>query len=152
MNVRQSYREAAVRGATPVELVVRLYEQMIEDLRQVSEAIAHNDIERRTQRIKHAILVLGHLQSSLDFELGGKVARDLDNFYNALRGGLVYVQFHPSKRGVARLITDVLAVRQAWIEVKRVEDEKASLVTPAPVTLPSAPAPEPNRPRVDWKG
>jgi flagellin-specific chaperone FliS len=43
MNAQQSYREAAVRGASPVELVVRLYEQMIEDMRQVSAAIEKND-------------------------------------------------------------------------------------------------------------
>jgi flagellin-specific chaperone FliS len=48
MNIQQSYREAAVQGARPVELVVRLYEQMIEDLRQVMQAVENNDIRRRT--------------------------------------------------------------------------------------------------------
>lgn len=125
MNGQQSYREAAVKVASPVELVVRLYEQMVEDLRQVAIAIARKDIELRSNRIKHAIIVVGHLQSSLNFDLGGAVAKDLDTFYNTLRDNLVALQFQPSHRGVAQLITDVLAVRAAWVEVERAERNAA---------------------------
>jgi flagellar protein FliS len=148
MNIQQSYREAAVRGASPVQLVIRLYEQMIEDLRQVAIAVEKNDIQLRTKRINHAILVVGHLQSTLDFDKGGKVAGDLNHFYDVLRQNLVQVQFHPSKRGVAQLITDLLALREAWIEVERAE--KASVMPPATM-VPSA-GPESDSVRVDWKG
>ncbi len=149
MNIQQSYREATVRGASPVELVVRLYEQVIEDLRQAAIAIEHNDIMLRTKRIKHAILVVGHLQSSLDFAMGGKVARDLDSFYNAVRQSLVWVQFHPSKRGVTQLITDLLAVREAWIVVDRADRPSAAS---AAGMVASAAGAESDHVRVDWKG
>jgi flagellar protein FliS len=151
MNIQQSYREATVRGASPVELVVRLYEQMIEDLRQAAIAIEQKEIEQRTKRIKHAILVVGHLQPSLDFAKGGKVAQDLDNFYNAVRQSLVWVQFHPSKRGVTQLITDLLAVREAWIVVDRAE--RPSVTTPAGMVPSAAGASsESDHERVGWKG
>jgi len=121
MNIQQSYREAAVRGANPVALVVRLYEQLIEDLRQVAIAIEQNDIQRRSDRVKHAILVIGHLQSSLDLVRGGKVAQDLTHFYDVMRQNVVQVQFHPSTGGVAQLITDFIAVRESWIQVECAE-------------------------------
>ncbi len=150
MNVQQSYREATIRGANAVELVVRLYEQMIEDMRHVAIAIEKNDIERRSNRIRHAILVIGHLQSSLDFAKGGKVAQDLSHFYDALRQNVVWVQFHPSKRGVTQVITDLLAVREAWIEVGRAEYPSVSA---AFGVVPSAPAGMEAHPvRVNWEG
>jgi flagellar protein FliS len=121
MNIQQSYREAAVQGANPVELVVRLYEQMIEDLRQVAKAIEQKNVRLRTERIKHVILIVGHLQSSLDFNRGGRVASNLENLYNTLRDRLVAVQVRPTSRGVSQLITDLLAVREAWIQVERAE-------------------------------
>jgi flagellar protein FliS len=121
MTIQQSYREATVRGASPVDLVVRLYEQAIEDLRQAAIALEQKDIERRSDRIKHALLVVGHLQSSLDFENGGKVSQHLNQFYDGLRQNLVWVQFHPSKPALTQQITDLLAVREAWIEVERKE-------------------------------
>src|SRR5579863_2325671 len=82
---RMAYREADVRGATAVRLVVLLYDQLIQDLTRAAQAIELNHIELRTNSINHAILVIGYLQSPLDFEKGGKVARDLDHFYNTLR-------------------------------------------------------------------
>lgn len=169
MNIQQSYREASVQGASPVQLVIRLYEQMIEDLRQAAIAVEQKDIQRRTRHINHAILVIGHLQSPLDFDNGGKVARDLDHFYNVLRQNLLQVQFFPSKRGLAQLITDLLAVRAAWIEVERAERSSAvsTLATAAITTVttaavsaaprlfhPSAndPDADSDRVRVDWQG
>jgi flagellar biosynthetic protein FliS len=159
MNIRQSYREASVRGANPVALVVRLYEQMIDDMRQVSLAIEKNDIQRRTDRIQHIILLVGHLQSSLDFANGGKVAKDLDNFYNHLRQNVVQVQFRPAQRRVAQIITDLLAVRAAWIEVERAEnpalsaapERVARTVTDPRLFQPGAPDSD-SPARIDWQG
>ena len=147
-NPRTAYRENDVRGATPVRLVVLLYEQMIQDLTQAAQAIEQNDIILRTKLINHAILVIGHLQSPLDFDQGGKVAKDLERFYNVLRQNLVQVQFFPSKAGIQRLITDLLAVREAWIEVERAE---SPLVATAARAVPSGAA-DSDPARVDWEG
>lgn len=147
---RTAYREADVRGASPVRLVVLLCEQVIEDLRQAARALEQNDIERRTNQINHAILVIGHLQSGLDFANGGKVAQDLDHFYSVLRQNLVQAQFSPSVTGLTQQITDLLAVREAWIEVERAQK---LLATTADATVPSsAGGSEPDAVRVDWKG
>lgn len=152
MNIHQSYREASVRGANPVALVVRLYEQMIEDMRQVALAIERKDIPRRSNRIKHALLVIAHLQSTLDFERGGKVARDLETFYNALRQNVVYVQFHPTQRAATQVITDLLAVREAWIQVERTEHPSVEAAA-RPAAHNSANSEfDSNRARVDWNG
>jgi flagellar secretion chaperone FliS len=131
-NVPNAYREADVRGATAVRLVVLLYEQIIRDLTQAAQAIEQDDIMLRTKCINHAILVVAYLQSPLDFGNGGKVAKDLDHFYNALRQNLMQVQFFPTKAGVNQLITDVLAVREAWIEVQRSETALITRVVIAP--------------------
>jgi flagellar biosynthetic protein FliS len=122
--------------------VVQLYEQIIKDLRQAAIAIEQNAIERRTYCINHAILVIGHLQSPLDFVNGGKVAKDLDHFYNVLRQNLVQVQFFPSKRAIDQQITDVLAVREAWIVVEQAERPAVPMqaLPPAAVAAEAGPA------------
>ena len=153
-NPRSAYRETDVRGATAVRLVVLLYEQMIQDLRQAAKAIEQNDIELRTNHINHAILVIAYLQSGLDFATGGKVAQDLNDFYDLLRQNLVQVQFHPSQAGIGQQITDLLEVREAWTEVERAEQSLvAGAVTPTPNTVPSDAASSESDPvRVTWKG
>jgi flagellar biosynthetic protein FliS len=156
-NAPKAYREADVRGATAVRLVILLYEQMIRDLSQAAQAIEQNDIELRTKCINHAILVVGYLQSPLDFANGGKVAKDLDHFYNALRQNLMQVQFFPTKVGMNQLMTDLLAVREAWIEVERAETQLITRVVIAPsssaTTLsPGSSAPDPYPARAKWQG
>jgi len=151
MDVGRSYREAAVRGATPVELVIRLYEQTIEDLRQAIKALEQNDVERRSNKINHAILVLGHLQSQLEFQNGGQVARDLENFYNVVRTNLVQAHVSASRQLLAQQITDLLNVREAWIEVQRAENYSVAKRFGGPAAEPASIS-ETNHAHLDWKG
>lgn len=146
---RSAYRENDVRGATAVRLVVLLYEQLVQDLHQALDALEKNDIEMRTRRINHAILVIGHLQSALDFANGGKVAQDLNKFYDVLRQNLMQVQFHPSKSGICQQITDLLTLREAWVEVEQAEKPLAA--NAAKTVFSDGPGRDSNSDRVDWK-
>jgi flagellar protein FliS len=114
-----TYRESAVGGASPVRLVVLLYEQAIENLRRALAAQHKRDIEGRTREINHAILVIAHLQGSLDAERGGKVAGDLERFYDHVRAGLMAAQIRQSASLIERQIRDLLEVHDAWCEVER---------------------------------
>jgi flagellar protein FliS len=118
MDARSSYREAAVRGASPVRLVICLYEQAISDLRCAATALEKGDIETRTRCINHALLVIGQLQGTLDIERGGKVARNLEKFYQLLRSGMVEAQVKQSKHILEQQITILAVVHEAWQQVE----------------------------------
>jgi flagellar secretion chaperone FliS len=132
-NPRTAYRETDVGGATAVRLVVLLYEQVIQDLRQATLAIQQNNIELRTKLINHALDVICLLQGSLNMERGGQVARNLVRFYVTLRANLWEAQLHGSEEKVSQQITDLLALREAWAEVDRAE-----LTTSTPKLVPLA--------------
>ena len=146
---RSAYRENDVRGASPSRLIVLLYDQLVQDLNHALQALEQNEVEQRTRHINHAVLVIGHLQSALDFDQGGAVAKELDNYYNALRQGLVHAQFLPSRSAIAQLITDVVAVREAWTEVARVEQIPAS---PSLEALPHSAEEQAPMARMNWEG
>lgn len=161
-NPRSAYRENDVRGSSPVRLVVLLYDQVIQDLTKAAQALEQNEIELRTKYINHAILVIGHLQSPLDFARGGKVAEVLDNFYNVLRQALVHVQFNPSKSEIGKRIAELQSLREAWTEVDRAETSLAATAATTSVTSAARssspeisyarPADLPDRPHLDWQG
>jgi flagellar protein FliS len=127
MNPGLSYREAAVAGASPVRLVILMYEQAMEDLRRALAAHAGGDIEGRTREINHALLVIGHLQATLDKDQGGKVAENLARFYDQLRAGLAEAQCRQSATALEQQISHLMLVHEAWCEV-----EKALAPAPAP--------------------
>ena len=149
MDARTSYREANVRGASPVRLVVCLYEQAIEDLRRAVIAMEKGDIEVRTLNINHALKVIGQLQGSLDMERGGEVAGDLQKFYGVLRNALVEAQLKQSARILEQQIAHLVLVYEAWLEVERVTAATASqtpeLAQPGPVIS------QVDTPFSDWK-
>jgi len=119
MNPGLTYREAAVVGASPVGLVVLLYEQVIEDLRRALTAQKNGAIEARTREINHAILVLGHLEATLNQEQGGRVAENLQHFYRQLRAGLTEAQAQQSASLLEKQISLLMQVRDGWLEVER---------------------------------
>jgi flagellar biosynthetic protein FliS len=80
-----AYQEANIRGASQVELVVLMYDMLIEDLRRAIEAISANDIEKRTRETKHAISVLEQLQTCLNMKDGGEAAQYMDRLYSLAR-------------------------------------------------------------------
>ena len=148
VDAKFSYREAAVRGASPIRLVICLYEQAIEDLRQAVLLIETGEIEARTRKINHALTVIGQLQGSLDMERGGEVARNLERFYTVIRAGLVEAQMKQSARILEQQISQLVLVYEAWLEV-----ERAASPTPhhpdqssqAAATIPSSEIPP-----ADW--
>jgi flagellar protein FliS len=132
MDARSSYREAAVRGASPVRLVICLYEQAIEDLRKAVIALEKGDIEARTRGINHALMVIAQLQGSLDMERGGEVARNLARFYGVVRAGLNEAQMKQSARILEEQISQLVVVYEAWLEVER------ATAAPKPLSVESA--------------
>jgi flagellar secretion chaperone FliS len=150
MDARSSYREADVRGASPVRLVVLLYEQMILDLTRAMQAMERHDVERRTRDINHAITVIGFLQGTLNMEQGGQVAANLVRFYYTLRAALVEAQARASSQILADQIACLLNVREAWVEIEKIESEK-SAANSLPQSRNSSITTESHAPKV-WNG
>jgi len=129
MDARFFYREAAVRGASAVQLVILLYEQAIEDVRRALAALHRCDIETRTREINHALKVIGELQGSLNMDLGGTVAGNLQRFYNQVRTGLIEAHAKQSARLLEEQISLLVDLREVWAEVERTNVAVAARVT-----------------------
>jgi flagellar secretion chaperone FliS len=150
MNPRASYRQAAVQGGSPVRLVILLYEQIIEDLRRALAAHARKEIEARTREIKHAILIIAHLESSLDKHRGGQVALNLERFYQQIRACLIDAECKQSAATLEKQISLLMQVREAWCVVERDQIGKAEPTASAPTGSSQPPAEGEPYSSADW--
>jgi len=113
-----SYQKAAVESASPIGLVIILYDKLVSDLKKAIAAMRRNDIESRCNTMNHAMLVLQHLQGSLDMTNGGEAAQSLTQFYNCLRIAFMDAQVKMKPEILEQQIELILQVRQAWNQVE----------------------------------
>lgn len=122
----RAYRESAVRGASPVGLIVMLYEEVLRTLRRAQRAIQQNDIEARTLALSHVLDIVGHLQSTLDFGQGGEVANNLSRFYNVVRAKIFEANLQSSSEILELLSKEFSLFINTWQQVDRAVTSSAA--------------------------
>ncbi len=115
-----AYREADIEGASPVELVITLYDVLVRDMKRVIAAIRAGEVQDRVKQSNHAFDVLQQLECSLDMERGGSTAKDLSRFYSHLRAKVMEVQFKLDPALLERQIAMVVELRQGWVQAMAV--------------------------------
>lgn len=122
----RAYRESAVRGASPVGLIIILYEEVLRTLRRAQRDIQQKDIEGRTLALSHALDIVGHLQSTLDFERGGEVANNLSRFYNVVRAKILEANIHGNSEILEMLSKEFSLFINTWQQVDRAVTSSAA--------------------------
>ena len=134
VDARRIYQDSAIRGATPIELVVALYDSAIEDMRRALSAMKSTQIEVRGKEISHALMILQQLQGTLDFENGGNAARQFEQFYNLVRAKLLEAQLRGSPDLMQQQIRYMSEVRDCWSEARRLLESRPASANP-PATI-----------------
>lgn len=113
-DVQKAYREAAVRSANEVQLVIMMYDMIGQDLRRAIDAISRNDVETRSAEVKHALAVLEQLQGTLNMKTGGEAAQSLDRLYSIARAKLLEAQIKVSEVLLSTQMRIFADLREAW--------------------------------------
>jgi len=114
-----NYASESATGMSPIGLVIRLYETIVGDLGRAVLAVRDGDVERRSNQLQHALLLIAHLQSALDIDHGGDPARQLDRFYSLARSRILEAQIRQSGKILEEMIGEFLSIRDAWTEVEK---------------------------------
>lgn len=123
MSTRQ-YQQMHVSTASPMELVMMLYNEAIQALDMAEAAFEIKDpsrIEQIGNHLLHAQDVITELAVSLDMEKGGEIAQHLHRLYD-------FMVVHLSRADVLKEIKGIRDVRkmlgdlkESWAEVTRKE-------------------------------
>jgi flagellar protein FliS len=135
------YRQFSVQGATPLGLVVMLYDGAIAALQRAVAAIEAHDIETKCAHLKRAQAIIAQLEGTLNFELGGEVAKTLKSFYVYSRAQAMKANIENSPGIFRSLIEKFTTVREAWYQADH--QPAPSPTAPASAGSPHAPSPPP---------
>jgi flagellar secretion chaperone FliS len=110
----RTYRQFSVQGATPLGLVVMLYDGAIAAIRRAAVAIEMGDVQQKCTDLNRALAIIAQLEGTLNFELGGEVAKTLKALYVYSRSQMLRANLENSSPILVSLIDKLATVREAW--------------------------------------
>jgi flagellar protein FliS len=113
-----AYRRTAIAGASGFGLLISLYDTLAGDLRRAAEAESACDLEKRTNELHHALLVVAYLEDWVSKGSGGALAERLTVFYRALRRKVIEAQAKRSAQMLEQQMDEVLKIRELWQQIE----------------------------------
>ena len=119
---QQNDVELSVYSASPVQLVVMLYDGAIQSLVQANALIQRGDIQAKAQQIIRATNIISELSGVLDLEQG-EVAQNLDGIYGYARKQLISANLRNDQRKINEVVNLLKELRSAWQELAQRQNE-----------------------------
>jgi flagellar protein FliS len=139
-NTAHRYQEIEIKTATPLELVVMLYDAAIANLHKAQEHLAAREIAPRTRCLNKVSAILTELQANLNFEAGGTVAPSLERLYRYMRDRIIQANLRQDAAPLKEVVKLLSSLRSAWAQVSHTDARKTSQASASavPSALPLA--------------
>lgn len=111
-NPQARYWQQGVMTASPIDLIIMLYDGAIKQLKIASIAIGAKDIEKANASLNQAQAIVMELINSLDLRY--PIARDLLNLYEFILNEITQVNIEKSEARLPGLLNILDDLRGAW--------------------------------------
>jgi flagellar protein FliS len=118
--------ESMAHGGKGAELVVMLYDGILESLSKIQGHTERKEWREAGQQYARALTIVAGLRETLDFDRGQPVADQLLEFYNAVTAQLIRAQAVRDLDLLQKCIDLIANVRDSWGQL-------AAQASPAPV-------------------
>lgn len=126
--------ETGVVAASPHKLIVMLFDGATIAVKHAIESMKAGDVANKGTAISKAIMIIDSgLRASLNKEVGGQIAENLDALYSYMSMRLLTANLQNSQEMLEEVLRLLDDVRSAWVSIG--DEQKA----PAPSALPKAP-------------
>jgi flagellar protein FliS len=129
---QSAYRQNAVMAATPEQLVVMLYEQLIISLKKADRQIRAKDFAGKAESLVKANDIVLELLASLDFEKGGEIASRLASLYGFFTQEISTVGRTLDTARIAQLVEMAEELHDSWSQAARMVEGQRGGGTPSP--------------------
>ena len=125
----QAYRQNAVMGASPVQLVVMLYDGALRFMQEGKDAMVAKQFETQNLKFQRAQRIVMELISTLDLRNGGEIATNLMGLYTYVVNELIEGNVHDKPERIDNAMQTMTELRESWAELERTT-KQSTQVTP----------------------
>ncbi|MBI1853918.1 MAG: flagellar export chaperone FliS [Planctomycetes bacterium] len=121
----RDYMRSAVLSATPLRLIVLLYEGAIRQLRTANRRLEEGDDRGRHAALGRALDIVGELVASLDPKHAPEITADLERHYVYVQRCILQGNLERSREKIDAAIRVLDILRSAWTEIERTQPQAA---------------------------
>ena len=115
----QEYQKSAINSASPVGVVVMLYDAAIGFMEQGKAALAHADYDKQNTLLQKAQRIVVELMGSLDMERGGDIAKNLMSLYSYVWNELIQANIHDKPECIDHALMVFTELRVSWVSIEK---------------------------------
>lgn len=125
-NAISAYRNAN-ETVSPSQAIVMLYDGAIQRVGMARQAIINGEIEARFHAVSKAHAIIQGLQSHLDFNAGGDIAKQLDRYYDYISVRMTMVNLKNDPAICDEIIERLREMRSSWAQIANGGNQSQSL-------------------------
>ncbi len=121
MNAYMSqYQNNQILTASPEQILIMLYDGAIRFCRQAIQALDAGDKLVQAEKISRTMAIVCEFSNTLDHEIGGEIATDLDALYSFMTRELTRANLEGDRKAL-EVVADLLSeLREAWVEAAKI--------------------------------
>ncbi len=119
-----AYKQTSVKTASKEQILLMLYQAAIKNCKKAIEAIERKDLAEKGQFIGKLQDIVIELNSSLDFEVGGDVAKELSSLYDFMLHSSTQANIKIDKEPLVGVLDVLTTLYEGWQQaVKQLRQE-----------------------------
>jgi len=113
------YRQIDLSTASPLTLVVKLYEGAMRNAMQARVHLEEGQISDRAKALSKALAIVGELQATIDLEQGSEIGANLDALYTYVSERLVDANLSGRVESIDEALDVLTTLHEAWLAISR---------------------------------
>lgn len=114
------YQNTQIQTASPEKILIMLYDGAIRFCRQAMQAMDTGNKAIQTEKINRAIAIINEFSTSLDHEIGGEIAADLDALYGFMVRELTRATIEHDRNAIETVAGLLSDLRDTWDEAAKI--------------------------------
>ncbi|MBT4790980.1 MAG: flagellar export chaperone FliS [Halobacteriovoraceae bacterium] len=121
-----AYKKTSVHTASKEQILLMLYQAAIKNCKKGIEALNTKDVQRKGEFIGKLQDIVIELNNSLDFEVGGDVARELSSLYDYILYSSTQANIKLDVEPLEGCLKVLITLYDGWAQaIKSLKNEKA---------------------------
>jgi len=121
----QAYKETQMTTTDPGTVLLLLYQGTIDALNRAAGFMAAGNMADKGKHILKANDIINQFIASLDFEVGGELAHNLEGLYRFMLEQILFANAHNEAKPLTTVVSLLTTLKSGWDEAVALQRKRA---------------------------